>query len=180
MQSQPPSKCSYNNFNQWRTILERYQASPVTAERTSALEEDTNLFMNPYIRFLMTARQLGTLFTANIKLALQYVGRWCMNLKHYYTRHSIYAYFVQKNSTITGKYTLVYRTSETKYFSPQWSTYEIALIRHCLVHTTDFSASSNDYVWCVPIHVCNANLIRESYCLFDVTVARETQNELMS
>ena len=34
---------------------------------------------------------------------------------HYYKRHSIYAYFVQKNSTITGKYTLVYRTSETKY-----------------------------------------------------------------
>ena len=28
--------------------------------------------MNPEIRFLMTARQLGTLFTTNIKLALQY------------------------------------------------------------------------------------------------------------
>ena len=28
----------------------------------------------------MTARQLDTLFTTNIKLALQYVGRWCMNL----------------------------------------------------------------------------------------------------
>ena len=25
MQSQPPSKCTYNNFNQWRTILERYR-----------------------------------------------------------------------------------------------------------------------------------------------------------
>ena len=30
--------------------------------------------------FLMTARQLVTLFSTNIKLALQYVGRWCMNL----------------------------------------------------------------------------------------------------
>ena len=72
---------TYNNFNQWRTILERYRASLVTTERTSELEEDTNLFMNQYIRFLITARQLGTLFTTNIKLALQCVGRWCMNLK---------------------------------------------------------------------------------------------------
>ena len=32
----------------------------------------------------------------------------------------MHTYFVQKNSTITGKYTLVHRTSETKYFSPQW------------------------------------------------------------
>ena len=39
-------------------------------------------------------------------------------------RHSIYACFVQTNSTISGKYTLVYRTSETMYFLPQWSTYE--------------------------------------------------------
>ena len=29
----------------------------------------------------MTARQVGTPFTANVKLALQFVGRWCMNLK---------------------------------------------------------------------------------------------------
>ena len=47
MQSQPPSKCIYNKFKQCRTILERNRASLVTAERTSAFEEDTNLFMNP-------------------------------------------------------------------------------------------------------------------------------------
>ena len=57
-------------------------------------------------------------------------------------RHSIYACFVQKNATITGKYTLVYRTSETKYFSPQWSTYEIALIIHSLVYITDIDVAA--------------------------------------
>ena len=45
MQYQPPSKYTYNNFNQCRTILERNRASLVSAERTSAFEEDTNLFM---------------------------------------------------------------------------------------------------------------------------------------
>ena len=47
MQSQPASKCIYNDFNQCRTILERNRASLVTVERTSAFEEYTNLFMNP-------------------------------------------------------------------------------------------------------------------------------------
>ena len=46
MQSQPASKCIYNDFNQCRTILERNIASLVTVERTSAFEEETNLFMN--------------------------------------------------------------------------------------------------------------------------------------
>ena len=47
MQSQPASKCIYNDFNQCRTILDRNLASLVTVERTSAFEEETNLFMNP-------------------------------------------------------------------------------------------------------------------------------------
>ena len=48
----------------------------------------------------MTARQLGTLFITNIKLALQYVGRWCMNLEALF---GLYATFN------VGPYALVFR-----------------------------------------------------------------------
>ena len=39
-----------------------------------------SLDINLKVRFLITAAQLGTRFTVNISLALQYVGKWCIIL----------------------------------------------------------------------------------------------------
>ena len=49
-------------------------------EQTSALLDKPSLDINLKVRFLITAAQLGTRFTVNISLALQYVGKWCIIL----------------------------------------------------------------------------------------------------
>ena len=84
----------------------------------------------------MTARQLGTLFTTNIKLALQlYVGRWCMNLK-----------------------ALLYATFNlcmlfTERFHHNWQVYMQVYDMHCINHgvryITEATSQTNK---CTEIH----------------------------
>ena len=53
-------------------------------EQTSALLDKPSLDINLKVRFLITAAQLGTRFTVDISLALQYVGKWCIILNVLY------------------------------------------------------------------------------------------------
>ena len=54
----------------------------------------------------------------------------------HHTRHSSYAGVVQKKSTIPGSTHGCTERAKQSISSPQWSTYQIALIMNCLVHIT--------------------------------------------
>ena len=112
-----------NNFNQWRTLDLRTVSGITSDRREDKCIRRRYQSLHESIDSVPDDRSTIRHSIYNKHQTCTAVCRQVVHeSKSIIIRDIQCACVVQKNSTIAGKYTLVYRTSETKYCSPQWST----------------------------------------------------------